>query len=230
MFQEKIYIYMHICCINHWKEIFHTLYTEIKTSGLHEKIRGIRVYLLSTNIEEDASFFYSLNDEKIELIGYHTNLELYELPTLRLLHDHACREDIYVLYLHTKGVKHVNESRCHNNVKDWVKYLMYFNIQKHDTCLKALTEQGYDCVGVNLKPKKEDHPTHYSGNFWWSKSAYLKKLQPCVYYNYNATEFWLTEKDIGNYLSLWNTEINHYYERYEEHHYVYEEHHPHSVK
>jgi len=216
MVQEKIYVYMHVCCINNWKDIFNSLYTKIKTSGLHNKIQSIRCFLLSTNIQEDVSFFYSLNDEKIELIGYHTNLELYEIPTIRLLHEHACREDIYVLYLHSKGVKHYGKN-TEVNVCDWVNYMTYFNIEKHDTCLQALIDN--DTVGVNLHRKENMIQTHYSGNFWWTKSEYLKKLEPCVNNHYNSTEFWLTEKDNGKYLSLWNSNIHHYNNRYEEHNY-----------
>jgi hypothetical protein len=153
--------------------------------------------LLSRNHANDASFFDSFHDKKIELIGSDTNVGLYELPTIHSLHKHAFVEDMYVLYLHTKGVKHNNRNK---NVLDWVNYLTYFNIEKHETCIQAL-EDGADTVGVNLQ-KDKTVPTHYSGNFWWAKSDYLKKLPPCVYTHYNSTEFWLTEKEIGQYVTL----------------------------
>ncbi len=137
-------------------------------------------------------FFKDLNDDKIEVLGITNNLNLYETPTIKLLHEHSLNEneEFYVLYIHTKGVKHYNRD-INVNVTDWVNYMIYFNIQKHDTCIKSLSE--YDTVGVNLQ-EKEDIPLHYSGNFWWSKSSYIKTLDECIYTNYNSPEFWLTEK------------------------------------
>lgn len=207
----NIYIYIHICCINNWKNTFLNLYLNIKNSGLYNIIKGIKCNILSAN-KLDVLFFNNLNDSKIEVIGIDNDLNLYETPTINLLYDHALSEDFYVLYIHTKGVKHNDTNR---NVTDWINYLTYFNIQKYDTCIKSLLE--YDTVGVNLNTY--NCPTHYSGNFWWSKSEYIKKLEKCIYNNYNSPEFWLTEKKIGKYLSLWNSNIDHYNERYAEHNY-----------
>ena len=140
---------------------------------------------------------------------------MYETPTINLLYQHSLQEDLdfNVLYLHTKGVKHNNNNV---NVNDWIDYLTYFNITKYETCINYLQE--YDAVGVNLQNGNVE--THYSGNFWWTKSQYIKKLTKCEYKNYNSPEFWLTEKNTGKYLSLWNSNINHYSQRYEEHNYI----------
>jgi len=210
----NIYIYIHICCINNWKNIFFKLYSSIKTSGLYNIIKGIKCNVLSLN-NIDLDFFNDLNDSKIEILGIHKNFELYETPTINLLYDHSLKEDFYVLYIHTKGVKH-NDKNI--NVLDWINYLIYFNIQKYDICIKSLID--YDTVGVNLYKGDENTPIHYSGNFWWSKSEYIKKLEKCIYTKYISPEVWLTEKNIGRYLSLWNSNINHYNERYEEHNYI----------
>ena len=32
-------------------------------------------------------------------------------------------------YLHTKGITHIN-SPCYNNIIDWVKLMLYWNIEK----------------------------------------------------------------------------------------------------
>jgi hypothetical protein len=207
----NIYIYIHVCCINNWKSIFLKLYSNIKNSGLIDIIKGIKCNVLSRN-NDDVLFFKDL--DKVEVIGLYNDLNLYETPTINLLQQHALQEDFYVLYLHTKGVKFNDTSE---NVTDWVKYLSYFNIQKHDMCIKSLVE--YDTVGVNLY-NGPNHPTHYSGNFWWSKSEYIRKLDKCIYTNYNSPEFWLTEGHLGNYLSLWNSNVNHYHERYQEENYI----------
>jgi len=210
----NIYIYIHICCINNWKNIFSKLYLNIKDSGLYNIIKGIKCNILSKN-NLDLLFFKDLNDSKIEILGINNKMNLYETPTLNLLYEHALKEDFYVLYIHTKGVKH---NDLNINVTDWINYLIYFNIKKYDICIKSLLE--YDTVGVNLHLGNKKTPSHYSGNFWWSKSEYIKKLEKCIYKKYTSTEVWITEKEIGKYLSLWNSNINHYDMRYEEHNYI----------
>ena len=206
----NVYVYVHVCCIHNWKDVFLKLYMNIKTSGLYHKIKGIKCNILTIN-NNDALFFADL--DKVEIIGIHNNLGLYETPTINLLYEHALCEDFYVLYIHTKGVKHNNRN---TNVTDWINYLTYFNIHKHEVCIKSLLD--YDTVGVNLNDVVGT--MHYSGNFWWSKSEYIRKLDKCVYQHYNSPEFWLTEKRIGNYLSLWNSNVNHYNEPYGESNYM----------
>lgn len=204
-----IYIYLHICCINNWKEIVANLYNTIKETGLLDKVAAIKCNVL-TKDPTDVDYFKKW--DKIEIIGIQDDLELYETPTINLLHEHALKEDFYVLYLHTKGVKH-NGGLIY--VIDWVNYLIHFNIRKHETCIASLSE--YDTVGVNLH--RGHGNTHYSGNFWWSTSKYIRTLAKCVYSDYISPELWLTVENKGSYLSLWDSNTNHYAERYEAHQY-----------
>ena len=191
------YIYIHVCCINNWRQIFGNLLYHIKSSDLYEKITKIRVNILGEG--------FDICDDKIEIIGVSNNLSLYESSTLNLLYDHALKEDFRVLYLHTKGV-----TRGENMfIKDWVKYLCYFNIYKHQDCLSMLDT--HDAVGVNLN----SNPTHFSGNFWWSTSKHIKQLGPCINKNYNSPEFWVTCVK-GNYKELWKSGVNHYNQPYPE--------------
>jgi hypothetical protein len=195
-----MYVYIHVCCINNWKEIFEKLLLDIKLSGLHDKVKKIKCNILTTN-KNDLQMFYS---DKIEIIGISDNINSYEQSTIHLLYEHAMIEDFDVLYIHTKGVKHNN---LNPNVTDWVNYLSYFNIYQHATCISSLNE--YDAVGVNLI----NNPIHFSGNFWWSKSSYIKTLKKCEYICYNSPEYWITSSN-GHYLSLWNSNINHYHTCY----------------
>jgi len=90
--------------------------------------------------------------------------------------------------------------------------MSYFNIFKNEECLKNLDTN--HAVGVNL----HSSPLHFSGNFWWSKSEHIRKLGPCNYETYNSPEFWITRVK-GEYKELWNSGVNHYFQRYEEHNY-----------
>ena len=200
------YIYFHICCINNWKDIFNKLMENIKKSRLYDNIKEIRCNILTK--DNDLSFF---SDPKIKIIGTSSNYNLYENSTINLLYEHSYQEDFNVLYIHTKGVTHKGSV----NVADWVNYLTYFNIYKYDICLEELKTN--DTVGVNLQELPE---LHYSGNFWWSKSQYIRKLEKCQNKQYCSPEFWLTEKKIGNYVSLWLSNINHYNQRYMDENYI----------
>jgi hypothetical protein len=213
------YIYIHICCINNWKDVLHVLYFNIKSSGLHDVVTRIKCNALcDPESKQDVENYFSewlLTDAKLELLGIMCDLSLYETPTINLLHKHAIdtedADNFNVLYLHTKGVTRINV-----NVDDWVKYMIHFNVHKYKTCMEYLTTHEYDTVGVNLSTTPS---THYSGNFWWAKSSYLKKLKRCEYEHYNSPEFWLTKDNLGNFSSLWQSDVNHYNQRYEEHKY-----------
>jgi hypothetical protein len=196
-----IYVYLHVCCINHWEEVLSRLLSDIKTSGLYEKVKKIRCVVLTATSISDELF----QDPKIELVKVHRNLNLYEQATLHPLYEHAQREEFKVLYLHTKGVRHNKTNPC---VLDWVDYLCHSNIQRHEECIEGL--ETHDTVGVNL----QDEPcTHYSGNFWWAKSSYLRTLQACTYECYNSPEFWVTSGK-GKFLNLGSSKVNHYNERF----------------
>ena len=197
-------IYIHICCINNYKDVFNNLIYCIKDSGLYNNIKEIRCCILG---DYDVSLF---NDNKIKIYKTSNNISLYELFTINQLHEDCKNEDINVLYLHTKGITRNNNI----NVKCWVDYMVHFNIYNYELCLKILEQN--DTVGVNLK----DNPImHYSGNFWWSKSSYINKLNKCIHESHTSPEFWLTCNKNGKYYCLWLTNINFYDEYYSKENY-----------
>lgn len=193
----KTYVYIHVGCVAHWESVFEKLMTLLRTSGLYDKVDKIRCGVLTqTPVPQ-------LFRDKVEVVRLSSDLSLYETPTLHALHEHAQQEDFHVLYLHTKGVTRQN----HPGVMDWVDLLAHFNIERHLECIAGLEE--HDAVGVNLGGK----PLHYSGNFWWSKASHLRTLPRLVYDCYNAPEYWVTSGP-GKYLSLWESKVNHYQQRY----------------
>jgi len=183
---------------------------KIKISGLYDNITEIRCGVLGYNYDADL-----FNDPKIVIRGTDRDISLSEVYTINLLYEDAQKEDFNVLYIHTKGI---TRHSLHKSVYDWVNYLCYFNIYQFKKCIDFLED--YDTVGVNLVVNNPDVVTHYSGNFWWSKTSYIRKLEKCFYYCYNSPEYWITEKNIGKYHCLWNSNINHYHEEYS--HYLYD--------
>ena len=184
------YIYIHVACLNNYKEVFLNLMTKIKESGLYDVITQIRCCVLG-NYHNNSELF---NDSKIVIWAASNNLKSYEKFTIHKICEDAQQEDFKFLYLHTKGV-----TKPYNiNVKKWVNYMCYFNINKHSLCLTLLDE--YDTVGVEMK---YDRALHYSGNFWWSKTEYIKKLKKCGNEYYDS-EDWICKDKIGKYVNLWS--------------------------
>lgn len=208
-----IYIYFHICLIGNWKEIVSNLLFKIENSGLYKYVDEIRCIILGDLINTEI---YSVlkqfdKDNKINIVLRDNNTNLYEKITInKLLEDSQSNieKEAYVLYIHSKGVTKPDNKF----VYDWVNYMSYFNIYKFDNCFKKLEDPFISAVGVNLIGQ-DVNPLHYSGNFWWSKMSHIQNLKPITDNYYNSPEFWITSNR-GNYISLWNSNINHYQELY----------------
>ena len=192
-----LYVYIHVCCIGEYKQILRRLVAAVKGSCMYDSIKEIRLCVLGSY---DPS---TVVDAKVVVHASDPDVSRYEQHTINVLRADAERETFYALYLHTKGVTKPGNER----VKDWVEYMLYFATSP--VCPALL--ESHDTVGVNLQ---ETPVLHYSGNFWWARSSYLRTLAPCSYASYNSPEFWLTEGRTGRYASLWTSGVNHYNERY----------------
>jgi len=152
----KNIIYIHICCINNYRQVVNQLFYDIKQSGLYDIVQEIRCCILGNY---DPELFI---DKKIKIRYTSNNLQLYEVVTINTIYNDAMQDDFNILYLHSKGVTKPDNLA----VKSWVEYMSYFNIYQYNTCINLLKEN--DTVGVNLQ-NNDQYPCHYSGNFWWSK-------------------------------------------------------------
>jgi beta-1,4-mannosyl-glycoprotein beta-1,4-N-acetylglucosaminyltransferase len=199
-----IYVYYHLCCIANWRDIFSRMMFKMKNSGLYNIISEIRITVLGNEYNPSDSLF---NDPKITIRFYSPDTSLYERPGLNHMIEDAKTADFYVLYLHSKGVKHWKDKNMESNVYDWCEYMFYFNVYKHNMCIAEL-DKGANAVGCNLQERGA--PLHYSGNFWWSKSSHIKNLPKIVDNRYNTPEFLVTSIE-GVYKSLWHSDVNHFH-------------------
>ena len=96
--------------------------------------------------------------------------ELFTLKKLKLFCDNL-NSNIPVAYINTKGTFNGFNNPC---IIDWRQYMTYFILEKMEICINEIYN-GYDAVGVdwNEIPNK-----HFSGNFWWASSEYIKSLPP----------------------------------------------------
>ena len=204
-----IYVYYHLCCIANWRNVFSRMMFKLKNSGLYTLISEIRLIVLGNEYNPSDPIF---DDPKITIRFYSPDISLYERPALNHMIEDSTTDvnfivqDFYVLYMHSKGVKHWGDSDLESNVYDWCEYMFYFNIYKHIDCITQLNN-GASAVGCNLQERGA--PLHYSGNFWWSKSSHIRNLPKIVDTYYNSPEFLVTSID-GVYKSLWHSEVNNF--------------------
>jgi len=201
--------FMHVCNIDINGEakginIFNDQIDYIKKSGLYDKLDYIFVTLLGKNV-------LLTHDYKIKVIYYSENQNEMEFPSIQRIKHFAdnISKKIKILYIHTKGVTNKDHSY------EWRKYLEYFLIEKNNICLNALDH--YKCVGVNHQYYYDDNKyrNHFSGNFWWANSDYIKTLPMLqIVEDRYAAEHWLIGNleinDYRYFLSLHHTNINFY--------------------
>jgi len=133
------------------------LISRIKDTGLLQNLD----YLIINNI--GAPIYKNYGDE-IHIINYSENTKLFEIPTIKLISEFSqTYENVNLLYLNTKGVSY----KENKNVSAWT----HFMLDKYAECMYKLKE--YDAVGCNYL--KEPSP-HFSGNFWWAKTDYLRTI------------------------------------------------------
>jgi hypothetical protein len=201
--------FMHVCITNEFGEsiglqIFNDQLNYIKKSGLYDKLDYIFVTLLGKNV-------LLTHDYKVKVIYYSENINEQEFPNIyriKYFSDNI-EKNVKILRIHTKGVT----NKPHAN--EWRKYLEYFLIENNELCLKAL--DSYKCVGVNHQYyyDADKYRNHFSGNFWWANSSYIKTLDELEFDDDRCiTEHWLIghlEKyDYRYFLSLHHTNINFY--------------------
>lgn len=98
-----------------------------------------------------------------------------EIPTITKLYNDCQKEDLKVLYLHSKCVsalsntmlKHPLPSKFKNRFL-WRQFMNYGVITNWKICVNALDI--HDTAGIDYK----NSPPHYSGNFWWTKSDHVR--------------------------------------------------------
>jgi hypothetical protein len=169
--QIDIYGFYHICCIGNWKQIVIEQVNSLTQSPLFQLVTEIYVCaLISEN--NDLKILREILPKKFTLKIVDTNFELYEYPILRFLHQKAQSEEFYAFYFHSKGVSVDKNKR---GVPFWRKELEYFLFYKCDLMLKAF-ELNYNTYGANLRAFPRWLNPHFSGNFWFAKSSYIKVL------------------------------------------------------
>jgi len=183
--------YFHICQKGDWRKSFDLCMSSLKSSGLYDATLEIRCGVISDNGCVIPDF--RLDDPKIKIV-VDGRSSLYERPTLLHMRKYSETDppNTSYWYVHTKGIRHFGTKR-EENVIDWINLLLYWNVIQWRMALKSLVSCDiYGCNGhEDLEHTMREIPFHYSGNFWWANSSYIKKLPNAIGILYTDPEFWI---------------------------------------
>jgi len=188
----KIKVFYHILMINHWESIVLEQLNEMKVSGLYDEA-DIYIGALGSDIDRLRKILKKY--PKCDIVRYSDDKNRYEFWTEQISWHFSQKENFYGLYIHTKGVSWPN----HSGGDYWRHYMNHYNVTLWRENVKKL-RKGYDTCGVKLLGVDDPpaHTVHYSGNFFWFKSSYLKGLpapEKCNCKDRFQAEFWIGMND-----------------------------------
>lgn len=191
-------IYYHYFCTDKSFDILSRTLDEIIKSDLYENINKLHINIVGENAQEHRhniqqtfaselskiNLHQYLNQELRDHINSFTPIEIennhrcligktgLELDTLKLMYDqiYKFKNLVNVLYLHSKGSVNLGPHFEHNSREEWRLQMSEYVIRNWRKCQKDLNIKAH--TGANFCHN------HYSGNFWWATSDYIKSL-PC---------------------------------------------------
>jgi hypothetical protein len=196
----KVAGFAHIAMVNNWAEIVAEQFAMLRSSGLLARTCKLSISLLG---EGDLGEFES--EPRVHIAHRGSCLNDYEFPILQELYEFCATGEYYVYYFHTKGV--VRHPNC-PNVRAWRNYMEHFVLGHHKCCTAALAAA--DVCGVDWY--QEPWP-HFSGNFWWATSSYVRTLPPPVGLNHaerHQCEAWIGMNEKVRAVSLNQSNANLY--------------------
>ena len=217
---KEINVFYHAYCVNDCYERFIKTYNKMSSSGLLKDAKNIHVVLVGEKKEEIQEKIEAL--EKVNCIVREKSSG--EVETLHYLWEQSQTLSPFCgLYLHSKGASHGYNN---TNIDSWIEYMEYFCITRYKDSINRLNE--YDTCGVNLQ---SEPLWHYSGNFWWANSSYIKTLSkldvtkssnPSAFSERWYCEFWLFDKMQARAYSMHQSSVNHYSSVYPKNNYIKE--------
>lgn len=164
--------FMHVCMINDYMRIVAEQVMLMRASGLYDAAREINVGVTGSKEHREVLEGLFKPFSKIKIVAHTEDHKAFEFLTLKELKKKAnLLDDFYGFYIHTKGVSWPD----HEGGKYWRDYMNHYNITMWRDAVVKL-DFGYDTCGVKMVNK--GFPLHYSGNFFWFRSEYIKKLMP----------------------------------------------------
>lgn len=179
-----IYGLYHVLCINNWLGLMEKQIRHLKESGLYERMDMLFVSaIISQN--KDKEDILKIGGDKCKIVVVNDTPEAFEMPALEYIWERAKKENFYFFYFHSKGISYEIElppylveynfpklKRCVNR---WREMMEYFIFDRYKDAISSL--QNYNTYGC-CYTINEYNVKYYSGNFWWSKSDYIRQIPP----------------------------------------------------
>ena len=205
---RKIYGVYFICCMGNYLNIVNEQVNSLIECHLYSVTDKIICFISNIENTNDNECIKLLKKfDKIIIVS--TNENSFEKFAINNFKKYIDDTPYYIYYMHSKSVS--RNERCY---KDWRKLCDYFTIYKWRLSVELLNY--YDCVGVNLKnfPKK-----HYSGNYWWSRSEHVIKLND-INNGYLSPEMYICSELKTNQISIFQSNVNHGDTNFDSHLYI----------
>lgn len=205
--EEIIGVY-HIFCAEGWEELVNEQIHSLKDSGLYEQTKTLFVTCITPQIGGgNIEIVKKIVGSKCEIVEICNDPTRFEFPAIDFIYRLAQDRQFYVYYFHTKGVSYQRAklaqypekdfTKLRENVAAWREFMEYFNFYRWNDAVHALSN--YDTYGCKHTDETVNGHRHkfYSGNFWWSKSDYIRTLPPIAleqYTNRYFAENWLCQE------------------------------------
>ena len=182
---DTIYGFYHICILNNNLQIMNEQIEKIRVSGLYNASK-----IIFCSVVGELPETFSL-PEKYKIIYCSTDTSCYERKILEFMYNYSFNCNAAFWYIHTKGTSRTAHPK-YNQMVSWRNYMEHFVIKRWQRCLLDL--KTYSVVGVNYSTYLFPH---FSGNFWWAHSQYIKTNPPNFKYDddYFEPEMWLFKKN-----------------------------------
>jgi hypothetical protein len=167
--RRKVVGAYHVATFPRWHEIVEAQCWRLKESGLLSRTSRLLVGVVGDS-NEDVSLISDLLGQKatIRQLG---PLSEFEFPTLQWLYEDVKSVGVACWYAHTKGA-----STRRDDQTKWRLKMEAVVFDQYERCLEALKD--YDVCGTEWQSSLIGNHPHYSGNFWWANSRYLRTLPP----------------------------------------------------
>lgn len=174
-----IYGLYHILCVNNWKILMEKQISHLKNSGLYDRMDLLLVSaIVSQNKDEED--IVRIGGDKCKVVVMNDSPHVFEFPALEYIRKKSLNEDFYFFYFHTKGISYETNpiykaafnfqelKKCVNRWREMMEYFIFDRYKDAITVLHNFDTYGC-CYTIN-----EYNIKFFSGNFWWSKSDYIR--------------------------------------------------------
>ena len=183
-----------ICCITNYMQVIKEQFELLIKCGLYQKTTKLIIFICLCK-DDIKEYLTSIDiDNKFVLVTTEDNL--YEKFAINNFKAYITDEPYYLYYFHAKGLSHYGDSDSQVYVNRRL-ILTYYTIIQHEVNIKLLSH--FDAVGCALSAYPK---THFSGNFWWSKSKYINTLVDKIGDGYLAPEMYILSRPFGKFISL----------------------------